>query len=130
MTAPLEGVRAIEWATLANGPMIGVQLGWMGADVIKVEERGVGDMARKERSRTAGEINNESQCPFFFRVPHVGERIYSQSHPIRQIQRIWHIGFVTLANGTLRYRVVVKHSISSSFPMFVGVRFIRARAIY
>ncbi|MFC1819849.1 CaiB/BaiF CoA transferase family protein [Thermodesulfobacteriota bacterium] len=46
MTAPLEGVRAIEWATLANGPMIGVQLGWMGADVIKVEERGVDDMSR------------------------------------------------------------------------------------
>jgi CoA:oxalate CoA-transferase len=46
VSMPLEGIHAIEWAQAANGPMIGVQLGWMGADVIKVEERGVGDMTR------------------------------------------------------------------------------------
>ncbi len=46
MSMPLEGIHAIEWAQAANGPMIGVQLGWMGADVIKIEERGVGDMTR------------------------------------------------------------------------------------
>ncbi|MFC1533702.1 CaiB/BaiF CoA transferase family protein [Thermodesulfobacteriota bacterium] len=50
MSMPLEGIRAIEWAQAANGPMIGVQLGWMGADVIKVEERGVGDMTRGQAS--------------------------------------------------------------------------------
>ncbi|MFC1920525.1 CaiB/BaiF CoA transferase family protein [Chloroflexota bacterium] len=50
MSTPLEGLRAIEWAQAANGPMIGVQLGWMGADVIKIEERGRGDMTRGQTS--------------------------------------------------------------------------------
>ncbi|MFC1901091.1 CoA transferase, partial [Chloroflexota bacterium] len=50
MSTPLEGIRAIEWAQAANGPMIGVQLGWMGADVIKIEERGRGDMTRGQTS--------------------------------------------------------------------------------
>ncbi len=46
MSMPLEGIRAVEWAQAANGPMIGVQLGWMGAEIIKVEDKVKGDMTR------------------------------------------------------------------------------------
>jgi crotonobetainyl-CoA:carnitine CoA-transferase CaiB-like acyl-CoA transferase len=46
MVAPLEGIRAVEWGEGANGPLIGVILGDFGADVVKVEQRGVGDPHR------------------------------------------------------------------------------------
>ena len=43
---PLTGLRVIEAATLAAGPMVGTQLGELGAEVIKVEPPGVGDPMR------------------------------------------------------------------------------------
>ncbi|UDY36641.1 CaiB/BaiF CoA transferase family protein [Dermatobacter hominis] len=43
---PLSGVRVIEAATLAAGPMVGTQLGEFGAEVIKVEPPGSGDPMR------------------------------------------------------------------------------------
>ena len=46
MSGPLEGIRAVEWAAYANSPLIGVMLGDFGADVIKIEERGVGEPLR------------------------------------------------------------------------------------
>ena len=46
MVAPLEGIRAIDWGEGANGPLIGVVLGDLGADVIRVEEPKVGDAMR------------------------------------------------------------------------------------
>ena len=46
MGGPLEGIKAVEWGALANGPLIGVVLGDFGADVIKVEQRGVGEPLR------------------------------------------------------------------------------------
>ncbi len=51
MSGPLEGIRAIEWAGHANGPLIGVILGDLGADIIKLEQRGVGDPNRGLSSR-------------------------------------------------------------------------------
>lgn len=42
----LSGVRAIEWATFGNGPIIGVILGDLGAEVIKLEDRVAGDPSR------------------------------------------------------------------------------------
>jgi crotonobetainyl-CoA:carnitine CoA-transferase CaiB-like acyl-CoA transferase len=43
---PLRGLRVIDAATLAAGPMVATALGEFGADVIKVEEPGVGDPLR------------------------------------------------------------------------------------
>ncbi len=43
---PLAGLRVIEAATLAAGPMVGTQLGELGAEVIKVEPPGTGDPMR------------------------------------------------------------------------------------
>ena len=38
----LEGIRAIEWAWMVAGPTAGYVLGDLGADVIKIEEPGLG----------------------------------------------------------------------------------------
>lgn len=43
---PLSGLRVIEAATLAAGPMVGTALGEFGAEVIKVEQPGTGDPMR------------------------------------------------------------------------------------
>jgi crotonobetainyl-CoA:carnitine CoA-transferase CaiB-like acyl-CoA transferase len=42
----LKAVRAIEWATFGNGPILGVILGDLGAEVIKLEDRIAGDPSR------------------------------------------------------------------------------------
>lgn len=44
--APLEGIRVIDAATLAAGPVVATALGEFGAEVIKVEQPGVGDPLR------------------------------------------------------------------------------------
>ena len=46
MTLPLEGVRVIEVGQALAGPLAGVLLADMGADVIKVEKPDGGDDAR------------------------------------------------------------------------------------
>ena len=43
---PLHGIRVVEAATLAAGPMVGTAFGEFGAEVIKVEEPGAGDPMR------------------------------------------------------------------------------------
>ena len=50
MAGPLEGIRAVEWAVFGNGPIIGVLLGYMGADVIKIEHPVYGDPTRGTKS--------------------------------------------------------------------------------
>ena len=46
MGSILEGMRVISWTVGATGPMAATILGDMGAEVIKVEDPRVGDMAR------------------------------------------------------------------------------------
>ena len=43
---PLQGLRVVEAATLAAGPMVGTALGEFGAEVVKVEAPGTGDPLR------------------------------------------------------------------------------------
>ena len=45
-TGPLHGLRVVEAATLAAGPMVGTALGEFGAEVVKVEQPGTGDPMR------------------------------------------------------------------------------------
>ncbi|WP_413467588.1 CaiB/BaiF CoA transferase family protein [Mycobacterium sp. RTGN3] len=45
-TLPLSGIRVIDAATLAAGPLVATALGEFGAEVIKVEQPGVGDPLR------------------------------------------------------------------------------------
>jgi crotonobetainyl-CoA:carnitine CoA-transferase CaiB-like acyl-CoA transferase len=51
---PLHGLRVIESATLAAGPMVGTALGEFGAEVIKVEPPGAGDPMRTWGNRRDG----------------------------------------------------------------------------
>src|SRR3954468_12586553 len=51
---PLHGLRVVEAATLAAGPMAGTALGEFGADVIKVEQPGAGDPLRTWGDRKEG----------------------------------------------------------------------------
>jgi formyl-CoA transferase len=46
MTKPLEGIRVLEMAVLVNRPAAGSLLGDLGAEVIKIEQYGVGDPMR------------------------------------------------------------------------------------
>ncbi len=51
---PLDGLRVIEAATLAAGPMVGTALGEFGAEVVKVEPPGAGDPMRTWGNRRDG----------------------------------------------------------------------------
>lgn len=51
---PLSGLRVVETATLAAGPMVGTALGEFGAEVIKVEQPGAGDPMRTWGHRKDG----------------------------------------------------------------------------
>ncbi|MBI2857978.1 MAG: CoA transferase [Chloroflexi bacterium] len=43
---PLSGFRVLDWSIMQAGPVAGEMLGDLGAEVIKIEQRGVGDPAR------------------------------------------------------------------------------------
>ena len=46
MSGPLAGVRVIDWTIWQQGPVCSAMLGDMGAEVIKIEQRGTGDPGR------------------------------------------------------------------------------------
>ena len=51
---PLQGLRVIDAATLAAGPLVATSLGEFGAEVIKVEQPGAGDPLRTWGDRKDG----------------------------------------------------------------------------
>lgn len=55
MRGPLEGVRVLDLSRVLSGPHCGMILGDLGAEVIKVEKPGEGDMSRANYPRVNGE---------------------------------------------------------------------------
>jgi crotonobetainyl-CoA:carnitine CoA-transferase CaiB-like acyl-CoA transferase len=53
-SGPLRGIRVVETATLAAGPMVGTALGEFGAEIVKVEQPGTGDPMRTWGDRRDG----------------------------------------------------------------------------
>ena len=53
-SAPLEGIRVVDAATLAAGPLVATAMGEFGADVVKVEQPGAGDPLRTWGDRKDG----------------------------------------------------------------------------
>ena len=47
MTPPLQGVRILEMSQAIAGPVAARTLGDLGAEIIKIEQPGVGDMSRR-----------------------------------------------------------------------------------
>ena len=58
MSRPLEGIRVIELGNFIAGPLCGMLLGDMGADVIKIEPTRTGDMTRATGPHVGGESAN------------------------------------------------------------------------
>ena len=58
-TAPLQGIRIVDFTAVQSGPSCTQLLGWLGAEVIKIERPGHGDATRKE-------LQFDPDCPSYY----------------------------------------------------------------
>lgn len=66
MTQLLAGIRVIDWTTWVAGPMTGSMLGNLGADVVKIEQRLLGDPARTRKAPGGGDRAIGGERNFMF----------------------------------------------------------------
>lgn len=58
-TAPLQGIKVIDFTEIQSGPSCTQLLAWLGAEVIKIERPGKGDATRKE-------LQFDPDCPSYY----------------------------------------------------------------
>lgn len=58
-TAPLQGIKVIDFTSVQSGPSCTQLLGWLGAEVIKIERPGSGDATRNE-------LQFDPDCPSYY----------------------------------------------------------------
>ncbi len=62
MTKPLEGIKIIDFTHVQAGPACTQLLAWFGADVIKVERPGSGDVTRNQLRDIPDATRSTSPC--------------------------------------------------------------------
>ena len=54
-TAPLQGIKVVDFTNVQSGPSCTQLLAWLGAEVVKIERPGTGDATRNELQFMEGE---------------------------------------------------------------------------
>jgi CoA:oxalate CoA-transferase len=119
---PLTGIRVLDLSRFIAGPFCAMQLGDMGADVVKVEKRGSGDDTRLNHPQIAGESTyflsfnrNKRSVELDFRDP-------ADQETLRQLAATTDILIENFRPGTLEKMGCGWETLSAINPRLILVR--------